>query len=211
MTAAMSTMAVVKPTQQQIKPAYHKAARLVLTQALVQDAQTLVAIYDRVDWNQVNQTQCDAVHLDFQSAEAVQAANRIWLEMVETWLDWETSKLGEPRDELLARMQNGGESAYDNFPWTLHTRDNRGEAQETNRNRGSVQKDWAVFNSFDFPEEFAIAVRSHKGWNHLDGAGTARYCLVVSFEVLQGEVPIYALIENEIQVPEAETRISVPT
>jgi len=130
---------------------------------------------------------------------------------LETWLDWETSKLGEPRDDFLARMQNGGESGYANFPWTLHTRDNRGEAQATNRNRGSVQKDWAVFNSFDFPEEFAIAVRSHKGWNHLDGAGTARYCLAVSFEVLQGEVPIYALIENEIQVPEAETRISVPT
>ena len=130
---------------------------------------------------------------------------------LETWLDWETSKLGEPRDDFLARMQNGGESGYDNFPWTLHTRDNRGEAQETNRNRGSVQKDWAVFNSFDFPEDFAIAVRSHKGWNHLDGAGTARYCLAVSFEVLQGEVPIYALIENEIQVPDAETRISVPT
>ena len=89
----------------------------------------------------------------------------------------------------------------------LHKRDNWGEVQETNRNRGSVQKDWAVFDSFNLPSEFAIAVRSHKGWNHLDGAGTARYCLAVSFEVLGGEVPIYSLIENEIRVAEPEIRV----
>jgi hypothetical protein len=44
----------------------------------------------------------------------------------------------------------------------------------------------------------------------LEGAGTARYCLAVSFEVMQGEVPIYSLIENEIQV-EAESEIRVQT
>ncbi len=129
---------------------------------------------------------------------------------LETWLDWEASRLGEPIDEFTARMQSGGRSAYENFPWMLHTRDDRGEVQETSRNHGSVQKDWAVFNSFDLPEEFAIAVRAHKGWNHRDGAGTARYCLAVSFEVMQGEVPIYTLIRNEIQVAEAETRIAIP-
>lgn len=126
---------------------------------------------------------------------------------LETWLDWEASSLGEPRDEFLARMQNGGKSQHEDFPWMLHKRDNWGEVQETNRNRGSVQKDWAVFDSFDLPAEFAIAVRSHKGWNHLDGAGTARYCLAVSFEVLGGEVPIYSLIENEIRVAEPEIRV----
>jgi subtilisin family serine protease len=130
---------------------------------------------------------------------------------LETWLDWETSKLGEPRDVFLARMQNGGASQHVEFPWMLHKREDWGEGQETSRNRGSVQKDWAVFDSFDLPEEFAIAVRAHKGWNHLDGAGTARYCLAVSFEVMQGEVPIYSLIESEIQVAEAETEVRVQT
>jgi len=129
---------------------------------------------------------------------------------LETWLDWEASRLGEPRDDFLARMQNGGRSAHSNFPWTLHTRDNWGEAQETSRNHGSIQKDWALFDSFDLPEEFAVAVRSHKGWNHLDGAGTARYCLAVSFEVMQGEVSIYSLIQGEIEVAEAQTQIMVP-
>ena len=126
---------------------------------------------------------------------------------LETWLDWEASRLGEPREEFLARMQNGGSSPYDDLPWTLHKRDNWGEVQETNRNRGSVQKDWAIFDSFDLPVEFAIAVRSHKGWNHLEGAGSARYCLAVSFEVLGGEIPIYSLIESEIRVAETQIRV----
>jgi len=130
---------------------------------------------------------------------------------LETWLDWESSKLSEPGDDFLARMQNGGASAYKEFPWTLHKRKGFGEAEDTCRNRGSVQKDWAVFDSYDLPEEFAIAVRSHIGWNHLDGAGTARYCLAVSFEVMQGEVPIYAMIESEIQVAEAEAKIKIQT
>jgi hypothetical protein len=126
---------------------------------------------------------------------------------LETWLDWETCKLGEPRDQFLARMQKGGASEYEELPWVLHKREDWGEVQETSRNRGSVQKDWAVLDSFNLPEEFTIAVRSHKGWNHLDGAGTARYCLAVSFEVLEGQVPLYSLIENEIRVAEPEIRI----
>jgi hypothetical protein len=126
---------------------------------------------------------------------------------LETWLDWEASRFGEPKEEFLRRMQEGGRSNRQNFPWTLHTSENRGEAQETSRNRGSVQKDWAVFDPFNLPDEFAIAVRCHKGWNHRDGAGSARYCLVVTFEVMEGEVPIYTLIETEIEVPESEARV----
>jgi len=59
---------------------------------------------------------------------------------LETWVDWEASRLGEPKDEFLARMQNGGRSAYGNFPWTLHTRDDWGEAQETSRNHVQCRK-----------------------------------------------------------------------
>jgi len=128
---------------------------------------------------------------------------------LETWLDWESSKLSEPRDDFLTRMQNGGASAYTEFPWTLHKRKGFGDAEGTCRNRGTVQKDWAIFDAFEFPEEFAIAVRSHIGWNHLKGAGSARYCLAVSFEVMQGEIPIYSLVQNEIQAVEAEAQLMV--
>ena len=95
------------------------------------------------------------------------------------------------------------------FPWLLHARKGWGESADTSRGCGTVQKDWAEFNSYDLPGEFAIAVRSHLGWNHKAGVGSARYCLAVSFEVLKGEVPIYSLIRNEIQVAEAESEIEL--
>lgn len=127
---------------------------------------------------------------------------------LETWLDWESSKFGEPRDVFFDRMQNGGASVYEEFRWTLHKREGWGEAEETSRNRGTVQKDWATFDSFELPEEFAVAVRSHIGWNHLPGAGKARYCLAVSFEVIKGEVPLYSLIKNAISL-EAEPQVEI--
>lgn len=126
---------------------------------------------------------------------------------LETWLDWEASRYSEPKDAFLKRMQEGGKAEYTNFPWTLHMRDDWGEVQQTSRKNGSLQKDWAVFEPFNLPAEFAIAVRSHKGWNHLEGASAARYCLAVSFEVLEGELPIYALIENEVRLAAGEIRV----
>jgi hypothetical protein len=33
----------------------------------------------------------------------------------------------------------------------------------------------------------------------------------VSFEVMQGEVPIYAMIESEIEVEEVENKIKIQT
>jgi hypothetical protein len=119
---------------------------------------------------------------------------------LETWLDWESSKLEEPMEDFRNRMQNGGKSDHTEFPWKLHKRNDWGDAQGTNRSCGSVQKDWAVFHSYEFPEEFCIAVRAHKGWNHLDGAGTARYCLAVSFEAIDIELPIYNWIESQVEI-----------
>jgi len=131
------------------------------------------------------------------------ARNRSYLE---TWLDWESNNLGEPIETFKVRMETGGGSEYPGFPWMMRQQDNWGMVEETNRTRGSVQKDWAAFNAYDFPAEFAVAVRGHVGWNHREGAGAARYCLVVSFEVLSGEVPIYQMIEDEIR---AETRTRI--
>lgn len=62
------------------------------------------------------------------------------------------------------------------------------------------------FLAFPFPRAPASLLQHQLFRTH--GAGTARYCLAVSFEVILGEVPIYTLIENEIQV-EAEAEIQV--
>ena len=76
--------------------------------------------------------------------------------------------------------------------------------------RGTLQKDWAVIDSYDLPEEFSIAVRSHLGWNHREEAGSARYCLAVTFEALDMELPVYERIEAENRVEiEAETRVRI--
>lgn len=127
---------------------------------------------------------------------------------LETWLDWEASRLEEPADVFLSRMQNGGRASGKNIRWTLHTRSNLGEAEETTRNKGTLQKDWAVINSYDLPEEFSIAVRAHVGWNHREQAASARYCLAVSFEVLNMELPVYSAVhvENTVET-ELENKV----
>lgn len=129
------------------------------------------------------------------------ARNRSYLE---TWLEWESSRRGEPIADFRHRIEHGEASHRAKFPWVLDDRDDRGDVEGTNRTRGSVQKDWAVFPAYDLPAEFAIAVRGHLGWNHRAGEGRARYCLVVSFEALDGEVQIYEAIRAEI---EAETQV----
>jgi hypothetical protein len=130
------------------------------------------------------------------------ARNRSYLE---TWLDWECSRRGEPIEEFRRRLEQGGSSARPKFRWALDDRDNRGDVEGTNRTRGSVQKDWAEFPAYDFPDEFAIAVRGHLGWNHRDEEGKARYCLTVSFEAVNSDVPIYELIRSEVRL-ESEIR-----
>lgn len=127
---------------------------------------------------------------------------------LETWLDWEASRLGEGADVFRIRMQDGGPATGQNIPWTLHTRADRGEVEETTRSRGTLQKDWAVVDSYALPEQFSVAVRAHLGWNHRDEAGAARYCLAVSFEVLDLELPLYERVEAENRIEiETETRI----
>lgn len=130
------------------------------------------------------------------------ARNRSYLE---TWLDWECSRRGEPIEDFRRRLVEGGGSRLPKFPWVLDDRDDRGDVEGTNRTRGSVQKDWATFPAFDFPEEFAIAVRGHLGWNHRDDEGKARYCLAVSFEAVNGDVEVYEAIRSQIRV-EPEVR-----
>lgn len=129
---------------------------------------------------------------------------------LETWLDWEASRLGEPANVFLNPMQNGGAGTGRNIPWTLHTQANFGEVEETTRGRGTLQKDWAVIDSYDLPQEFSIAVRAHLGWNHREEAGSARYCLAVTFEAMDMDLPIYAQVEAENRVEiETETRVRI--
>lgn len=138
------------------------------------------------------------------------------------WLDWMTNSLGETRDAFQKRALTQGTSALAEaveseneeaqssnpgarrrgVPWTLGVQDAHGGVRGISRGSGTVQKDWAVVKLHQLPEDFCIAVRAHKGWSK-DPEATARYVLVVSFEVLGQEVSIYEEVRvalDELQV-----------
>ncbi len=71
-----------------------------------------------------------------------------------------------------------------------------------------MQKDWAIVKSYDLCESFYIAVVGHEGWNN-DPNATVPYALVVSFEAVNTNIPIYTSIAT-VQVPtQVETKISI--
>ena len=143
-----------------------------------------------------------------------------------TWLDWQCSKRGQDPDVFLDKVlkeydqaspeADKGESG---FPWTLGKRQARrrddgkvpvqgidGIVKEVSRSAGTLQKDWAIVKSYELREGFCIAVVGHEGWNK-DPEATVPYCLAVSFEVVNSEVPIYeafAQIQQPLQVQEQQ-------
>ena len=136
-----------------------------------------------------------------------------------TWLDWRSSGLNEPFDVFKKRMISGKEKGARNYKqpnWCLHFDSQHGDALDTHRSNGTVQKDWAKIPAHELPDELAIAVRAHKGWDHREGSGGAKYCLIVSFEAEDISIPVYSTvaavnvevetqIEQEIVVPSTTT------
>lgn len=125
-----------------------------------------------------------------------------------TWVDWKSSKLGEPLDDFRRRAikeddSDGGSEEGEVFPWVLHERSDWGVIRGAKRSSGTVQKDWAVTKSNRLPEHFSIAVVGHEGWSR-DPDSAASYALAVSFEVLGHEVPIYEPLLVAVEELQAE-------
>jgi len=83
------------------------------------------------------------------------------------------------------------------------------------RSVGTVQKDWALVKSNALPQDFCIAVRGHRGWSR-DPESAAAYSLVVTFDIVGQEIPIYEPLrvaveelQAELAEVEAEERIEV--
>lgn len=141
-----------------------------------------------------------------------------------TWVDWRSSKLGEPVDsfrrrvlkeelpELDATDSTGGDEGESSepdgttLPWTLHEKEKDGLIKNARRNAGSVQKDWAVVKSNALPEHFCIAVVGHEGWNH-DPDATAQYCLAVTIEIQGQEIAIYDPLRVAVEELKAEVGV----
>ena len=92
---ATASEALVKQVPRQKETECQKSVTLEMTPALAQDAQALVSIYDRIDWDRANQSECDAVKLYLQSNEAVETANRIWLEIAADNLGQRNALIGK--------------------------------------------------------------------------------------------------------------------
>jgi hypothetical protein len=133
-----------------------------------------------------------------------------------TWLDWECSKQGEDSKHFLGRVlanynvPENAEKGDDLFTWTLGKEKNYKSIKNVSRSIGTIQKDWAVVKSYNLREAFCIAVVGHEGWNN-DPFAEVPYSLVVSFEAIQADIPIYtpiveAQIETEVQT---ETEIEI--
>jgi hypothetical protein len=128
------------------------------------------------------------------------------------WLDWKASKRQEDFDTFQARAlkvsdteDETGAGGTINFPWTLgNAREKDGATEGLSRKHGTVQKDWAIVKSFELPNIFGIIVRGHEGWARRNPEATAKFSLVVSFEAIGTDLPVYEAIRQAISVEDAE-------
>lgn len=127
------------------------------------------------------------------------------------WLDWKTSNCNESASSFTRRVCKDVESqdkdGDEGFPWTLNLRDDFGTIQGVRRNRGTLQKDWAVVKAHQLPEMFCIAVIGHPGWDS-DPEAFAKYALAVSFEAINKDLLIYEQIK--VAVDNLEVQVGVP-
>jgi hypothetical protein len=116
------------------------------------------------------------------------------------WLDWIASQRGESAGAFMNRALATDDDADGDrngeLPWTIHPMTQHG-LSGVRRNRGTVQKDWAIVKSNALPDDLSIAVRGHQGWSH-DPDETATYAIAVTFEIIGQEIPIYEPLRTAV-------------
>lgn len=136
-----------------------------------------------------------------------------------TWLTWQSAPLNQSfaafKAEVLANIDSGkmdDESEISggnkHVPWTINERSNWGVVKGINRQSSANQKDWAVIKSYDLPGELSFAVVGHKGWEK-DLMQEIPYAFVVSFEVLNAEIPLYELMARVNVEVEQESQVAL--
>ena len=71
-----------------------------------------------------------------------------------------------------------------------------------------MQKDWAFVKSNALPDDLCIAVRGHQGWSR-DPDAVARYTLVVTFEIVGQEIPIYLPLRTAVLELQSEVEAEI--
>lgn len=129
-----------------------------------------------------------------------------------TWLDWISNRKGESIEAFLTRALKSDDAptkeGAGTLGWTIELRSNWGQIPDVRRDAGTVQKDWAVVKSNALPDDFCIAVRGHQGWSR-DPDAVARYTLVVTFEIVGQEIPIYEPLHTAVLELQSEVEAEV--
>jgi len=120
------------------------------------------------------------------------------------WLDWKASHKGEAFEDFKNRaikdFSDEPSVNSNTLDWLLGQQDNHGKVRGGHRKNGTLQKDWAVVQSNELPDTFGLIVRGHKGWDRRNVDATAKFSLVVSFEVLEGDVRIYQEVRTAVEL-----------
>jgi hypothetical protein len=123
------------------------------------------------------------------------------------WADWKASNCNESEQSFARRVckeaATGTADGDDGLPWVLGLRTDSGSIDGARRNRGTLQKDWAVVKAHQLPESFCIAVIGHRGWD-IDPNAFCRYALAVGFEAINRDLKIYEHVKvavDNLQVP----------
>ncbi len=130
-----------------------------------------------------------------------------------TWLDWISSRRRETEESFRRRAFTDTDENVarngDSFGWVLEKRPQHGDIVGASRDNGTVQRDWAFVPSYDLPEVFCVAVRGHAGWAGDAAGAKARFVLVVSFEAVNADVPIYVPVQAEIEAARVRQEVQV--
>ncbi len=122
-----------------------------------------------------------------------------------TWLDWESSKLGESYERFASRilkdMDEPEERQEDqnSIGWVIRERNDWSKISGVKRQDSSLQKSWCVMKSYELPSILSVAVIGHKGWES-DLSEQVPYSMAVSFEALTGNINVYEMIRLENQI-----------
>lgn len=115
-----------------------------------------------------------------------------YLQYLSCRLDWKCSGKGQREEAFRNDLFRTGDDDRANdgyFPWMLRN-DQYGVIEKARRNHGTLQKDWAVVESHELPEDFFVGVVGHPGWD-TSNQYPANFALVVSFEAINNDVKIY--------------------
>lgn len=154
------------------------------------------------------------ITLNFRST--VRRTRKYTKSYLSSWLSWEISTPDESYQDFCNRViksidnpkvVNGG--GKNGFQWTIFNRGNNGLVRDVKRQDSTTQKDWTIISSNKLPDEFCIAVVGHHGWNK-DLKSETPYSLVVSFEALDTNIPIYQQFEVENRI-EVEQEVNIQT